>query len=760
MDSGSRIPQQFWCPLIANKKPYLVHNCLLLISALTLLSPIVVSGQDRLSKTDSNASALTERISVTAVRVETPPTIDGQLNDQAWRTAAVVDQFVQRSPVEGAPATENTAVYIAYDDTQMYFGIYAWHSNPSTIRANRVDRDRAYGDDRVAIILDPFMDEQRGYSFGVNPYGVQSDSILGSGGGFRGYGGSAWNALFESAGMLVDDGWTAEIAIPFKSLRYPQRPNEETHRWGLQIEREIRSNNETVTWSPVSTDVMGFLSQMGVLNGMEGLSTQRNLEILPTLTAMQAGKLSDEDQFEINKAQEAGINVKYGLTSNLTLDFTYNPDFSQIESDRPQIDINQRFPLFFSEQRPFFLEGQEIFRVQTWINPLHTRTIVDPRFGAKVTGKLGRMTVGVMMTDDEAPGNIDDQTDPAYGQTAKNLIGRIKYDLYGESFIGALVTNRKFLDTHSRLAAFDGNFRFGQNYAAQYKFLFTNHRDSSDIVRKGHFVDLMVRKSGRHLSWMVATNQLSPDFRTDLGFLRRIDFKRHTGSVSYRFRPESWIVDWGPRIEYDRYSTFSGVLEEETTSLGLGFDFSQNIGINANVNHGMERFLGINFNKTRVSLSSTIGTSRRLFLRGGIRFGDQIRYTENPFLGRSIGFSLSATVRPFSRLQSAISISSSQFVDPKTNTNVFDVKIVRAVTTYQFTRRLLVKNILDYNTFDKVLATNVLVTYRVNAGTVFYVGYDDRYRQRDQVQNDLFVDQGFQRTNRAFFTKMQYLFRY
>ena len=759
MNSAPRIPQQFWCHLIANKKISLVYNYLLLISALALLSPVVVAGQTGLPKTDSNSNALTERVSVTAVRVETPPTIDGQLNDQAWRTASVIDEFVQRIPVEGAPATENTTVYVAYDNTNLYFGIYAWHSNPSAIRANRVDRDRAFGDDRISIIFDPFMDQQRGYSFGVNAYGVQSDAILGSGAGF-GNRDNAWDALFESAGTLVDDGWTAEIAIPFKSLRYPQRPNGEIHSWGLQIERQIRSKNETVTWSPVSTDVMGFLSQTGVLNGMEGLSTQRNLEILPTLTAMQVGALSDEDQFEIAKAKEAGINLKYGLTSNLTLDFTYNPDFSQIESDRPQIAINQRFPLFFPEQRPFFLEGQEIFRLQTWINPLHTRTIVDPRFGAKVTGKVGRMTLGLLMTNDEAPGNIDDPTDPAYNQSAQILTGRLKYELNGESYVGALVTNREFLDTHSRLVALDGNFRYGRNYATQYKLLFTNHRDASGIVKKGYFIDLMARKSGRHFSWMFATNQLSPDFKTDLGFVRRINFRRHLANVAYRFRPENWIVDWGPTIEYDRYTTFSGVLEEETTSLRLGFDFAQNIGFNASVTHGMERFLDTNFKKTRVSLFGTMGTSRRIFLRGGLRFGDQIRYTENPFLGRSVGLSLAATVRPFSRLQSAISLNASRFVDINTNTNIFNVKIIRARTTYQFTKELLVRNILDYNTLDKTLATSVLVTYRVNAGTVFYVGYDDRYHQRDQVQNDVFVDQAFQLTNRAFFTKLQYLFRF
>ena len=319
---------------------------------------------------------LTGRPMVRPPRTERSPTIDGRLDYAAWADAVLVTEFVQLAPLDGAPGTEETEVYIAYDSRNIYLGFYAHYSDPGIIRANRAERDRATGDDAFSVYFDPFLDQQRAYVFTVNAYGIQADSILSAGGRSRRLGGSgrsrgffgpprgdrSWDALFSSAGQIVSDGFTAEIAIPFKSLRYPQRSAETPHRWGFQVARRIRGKGETVVWSPVSRQVAGFLPQMGVLEGMTALSTSRNIEILPTFTGLQVGSLSDTGGFANDDPRpEGGVNFKYGVTSNLTADVTFNPDFSQIESDRPQIEVNQRFALFFPELRPFFLEGAEIF---------------------------------------------------------------------------------------------------------------------------------------------------------------------------------------------------------------------------------------------------------------------------------------------------------------------------------------------------------------------------------------------------------------
>ena len=737
------------------------------------------------------AGILAGRRTVTVVRADDAPRIDGRLDDAVWRRATRITEFVQQSPIEGAPATEDTDIYIAYDSSHLYLGMHAHYSDPGMVRASRVDRDQAgFGDDTISIYFDTFLDQQRAYVFTLNGYGVQGDSLLGSrgggGGGRGGRGGrgggggpggfgvprgdSSWDALFDSGGALVDDGWTAEMAIPFKSLRYPS-VDSQAHRWGLQIARRIRDKDETVVWAPVSRDISGFLPQMGLLDGMSGLSTSRNLEILPTVTAVQVGSLDTATgRFPEESQPEGGVNLKYGLTSNLTLDFTYNPDFSQIESDQPQIEVNQRFPLFFSELRPFFLEGQEIFNLPGPVNFVHTRTIVDPRYGGKVTGKVGKTTLGVLFANDEAPGNVDDAADAAFGKTANVLIARARYDLYAESHIGAIVTDREFLDGYSRLGGVDGQFRLSDTTSIGFRAITTQNRDLDLVDTSGHMFDLGMRSQGRNLNFFVAGYTIDPEFNTDVGFVRRRDIKAITSRLGYRWWPESWLINWGPEANYGRNYNFEDTLENETARLGVNFSFARNIRINASVNRDMERFGEINFNKTRYGIGGNVNTFQAVSLGAFFSVGDEIRYSDTPFLGRGAGGGLFMTLRPFSRLQSQINIDTSRLRDPLDDTAVFDVKIYRAQTTFQFTDRLLLRNIMEYNTFDHTVGANVLFTYRVNSGTVFFIGYDDRYQQGNLILDadddpayfgsPTFFTSDLLRTNRAFFTKISYLFRY
>ena len=716
------------------------------------------------------------RPTINAVRTSTPPDVDGRLDDVVWRNAVRITEFVQTTPVEGAPATEDTEVYIAYDNSDIYFGFYVHYSDPSLIRANRVDRDRIMFDDKMSVYFDTFLDQQRAFVFSVNGYGIQGDSLMGGRGGFGGGGGrggggfggvprgdSSWDALFDSAGGLVADGWTAEISIPFKSLRYPSRGSGEPHTWGLQIARSIGSKDETVVWSPVSRGISGFLTQMGVLQDMTSLSTSRNLEILPTFTGIQVGSLdTTTGVFADNDvAPEGGINVKYGVTSNLTADFTVNPDFSQIESDRPQIEVNRRFPLFFSELRPFFLEGQEVFSTRGPANLVHTRTIVDPRYGGKLTGKVGKMTLGVLVADDEAPGKRDDPADPAFGQTAQFFIGRVRYDMYSESYIGAIVTDREFMDAYSRVAGIDGRFRLGQTNDFDFRLVQSSTRGEDGTELSGPTFNARFGHNGRNLRYSVSHSSVDPDFRTETGFVRRTDTRNTNTNASYRWWPESWLVNWGPRVGYSRNYNFDGVLEDEGIDGGLNFSFARNIGVGINANRDMARFGGINFWGWQYRTFFQVNTSRVVGVGGGFNWGDQINFfSVPPFLGRSTGGRAMIFLRPFSRLQSNISANLSRLVDPRTDAEVFDVKIFRTETTYQFTERLLLRNIMEYNTFDRRLDANLLVTYRVNSGTVFFVGYDDHYEQGNRIDPLLFPTNEFRQTNRAFFTKFSYLFRY
>ena len=479
------------------------------------------------------------------------------------------------------------------------------------------------------------------------------------------YGDPSWDALFDSAGTLVADGWTTEMAIPFKSLRYPAVGNQ-AHRWGFQIVRRIREKDETAVWSPMSRDVSGVLTQMGLLEGISGLSTSRNLELLPTVTAVQVGSLdTTSGGFPKTSQPEGGLNLKYGLTSDLTLDFTYNPDFSQIESDRPQIEVNQRFPLFFSELRPFFLEGQEIFSLPGPVNFVHTRTIVDPRYGGKVTGKVGNTTVGLLFANDEAPGHLDDATDRAYGKTANVVIGRVRYDLYAESHIGLILTDREFLDGYSRAAGAAGQFRLGQTGQLNFIAFQTLNRDQAGDETTGPAWGVFLQQNGRNLRFSTFNGSTHPDLRSDLGFIRRVDTHTHRDTVAYRWWPESWLINWGPRFTYERIWDFDGVLQDQRFDTGLNFTFARNLTAGLVAERALERFADVEFWKWNYGATLGVNASRLVGVTGRLEWGDQIFFGDSPFLGRGARVGLNVTLRPMARLQSDINLDTSRLIDTR-----------------------------------------------------------------------------------------------
>ncbi len=780
----------------------------LVMGVLLILMPSKVAGQDQGgaertpvrdpvrdvdAKADVNEGADTDlentglvpgRPTVRPTRTDTPPDIDGRLDDEVWKTAALITEFVQQSPLDGAPATEKTEVYIAYDANNLYFAFYAHYEDPSIMRANRVDRDRAQSDDLITVYFDTFLDQQGGYDFDVNAYGVQGDGVISAGGGgFGGRGGGgggsggriphadrSWNALFETGAQIVHDGFTAEMAIPFKSLRYPSRARDVAHRWGFQIVREVKGKDqENQVWAPMSRDESSFFTQMGVLDGMVNLSTSRNIEVLPTFTTIRYGGIDPTIPafVHLDTNPDAGVNVKYGITSNLTADFTVNPDFSQIESDRTQIEVNQRFPIFYPELRPFFVEGAEIFNFIGPVTLVHTRTMVDPDYGAKLTGKVGSLSLGVLAANDRAPGKVEDELDRAFGRYAKTFISRIRYDLYSESNIGAIFTDREFLDGYSRLFGVDSNFRLNRTTSVGGRAIRTWLQDPGGVERTGHLLDANIRQSGRNLSWFLAAYQLSPDFGTDVGFVRRTDERRFFSNISYRFWPEGRIINWGPRVMVSRNWDFNGVLQDRGLGLGLNFSLAGNISFSADMNRNMERFLETNFDKTRFSVRGNVNANRSLSFGANIRVGDQILYTLNPELGYQVAWSVNANVRPTSSISARLNLSTTRLTID--GIEEFDVKILRATTTYQVTDKFGIRNITEFDSLNKKLDFNLLGTYRINAGTVFYLGYDDHYRRANLIEGDpngdgieeqLFFTGNLVRTNRAIFVKLQYLLRY
>jgi hypothetical protein len=753
-----------------------------------ILMPGNVAGQDQGEderRALEDGGLVPGRPTVRPTRTDTAPEIDGRLDDEVWRTAALITEFVQQSPLDGAPATEETEVYVAYDSENIYLAFYAHYEDPSIMRANRVDRDRAQTDDLITVYFDTYLDQQRGYNFDVNGYGVQGDGII-SAGGLRGRGGGrgggaasrgglppadrSWNALFETGGRIVADGFTAEMAIPFKSLRYPSRERDQPHRWGFQIVREVKNKDqENQVWAPMSRGVSSFFQQMGVLEGMVNLSTSRNIEVLPTFTAIEHGTLDATVPGFAHTAtdQDAGVNLKYGVTSTLTADFTVNPDFSQIESDQAQIEVNQRFPLFFPELRPFFLEGAEMFNFLSPVTFIHTRTIVDPDYGAKLTGQVGAMSIGVLAANDIAPGKVDDELDPAFGRSANTFIGRARYDLYAESNVGVIFTDREFMSGYSRILGADGNFRLSRTVTLRAVGVGARNLDSDGVEsRNGHMVGTLLRQSGRNVNWSMNAYEITPDFDTDVGFVRRTDERRASGNIGYVFWPNGRIVNWGPRINVLRNWDFDRLVQDKRVGLGLNFLLAGNISLSGNYDREMERFGGIDFDKNRFSARAS-KNSRSYSFDVNFNIGDQIRFSADPRLGDQFGWGVNAQVRPTTNISTQLSLNATRLTID--GVEAFDVKIVRGTTTYQVTEKLGFRNILEFNSLYETVDVNLLATYRVNAGTVFFIGYDDHYMQADLIEGDrdgdgideqLFFNKDLRRTNRAIFMKLQYLLRY
>ena len=726
-------------------------------------------------------------------RTNNPPEIDGRLDDSVWETATHISDFVQIAPIEGAPGTEETEVWMAYDSDHLYFAFYAHYTRPETMRINRADREEIRGDDRMSILFDPFLDQQRAYQFEVNGYGVQADSLVNAdgstgfsrssasgsasrGSGPRRSGGSgmsssgqfgirgddSWNALFDSGGQVVADGWTAEMRIPFKSLRYPSRAAGVGHRWGFQITRVIRDKSEAQSWSPISRGVAGQLTQFGTLEGLSDMSLSRNLELLPEVTGFRLGSLDtgSGEYSTDDPTGELGFGVKYGLTPNLTADMTYNPDFSQIESDRPQIETNQRFALFYPEQRPFFLEGQEIFQTATPLTLVHTRTIVDPRFGGKLTGKVGQTTLGVVVADDEAAGRLDDTAHPLYGTSAQTVLGRARYDFYAESYLGAIMTAREFGADYNRVAGVDGRFRLGRTHRISFLAAGSETEDETLGSLSGGAFEADFSKQGRNVSYNIAHSRIDPGFLTSTGFLPRVDLQQTSGTAGYRWWPESNLMTWGPSVTYLRLYDHSGLLQDEQIQAMANFSFRNNMAITGMVNRDLERYGAIDFRKTGFGFFGVM-SARILSIYGGYNWGDGILYdSDSPYLGWSTVGNVNFRFQPTSRLRTEFNMVSSDFVEPISQTDIFNVKIFRTRTTYQFTDRLLARYIMEHNTAAATLGNNVLFTYRVNAGTVIFLGYDDRYRQGMLIDSLLFPTTELLRTNRAFFGKISYLFRY
>lgn len=506
---------------------------------------------------------------VTIPRFESSPVIDGKLDEEVWKNAVVLKNFYQIQPGDNTPPSRQTEVLLGFDPKFLYIAFKAT-DEPDKIRSTVAKRDNIFNDDYVGFFLDTFNDQRKAFEVFFNPLGIQADGILTEG---RGEDFSV-DLLLESKGIIHETGFNVEIAIPFKSLRFEAGKGK---LWGAHFFRRIkRFENELNSWMPFNRSIDGNMNQAGHLTGLEGISVERTIELIPSLTVGQNSRFvrsfqplvaSTDPGRIVNEpvTLDLGLTAKFIPSSAVTMDLAINPDFAQVEADQLVVTANQRFPIFFPEKRPFFLEGIDIF--QTPITAVHTRSIVDPDVAVKTTGKTGRNTFGLMVASDNGPGNLsaDDRgslngclerraLDPRVVCNNERFLDknayigvlRLKRDIGKENTLGMVATSYNFIDKHNQVLGIDGRFRLDKQTTLTFQTLGTTSRnfffdpnDGETRYRTGNGFGYTTsyNVSGRNWGWELYGEGFTQDYRADVGFFQRTNSNFNSFFIRYNSDP-------------------------------------------------------------------------------------------------------------------------------------------------------------------------------------------------------------------------------
>jgi Domain of unknown function (DUF5916)/Carbohydrate family 9 binding domain-like len=542
---------------------------------------------------DTTSGAPRARPTVTIPRVEAEVTIDGNLDEAPWEQAARLTGFYQYEPVDSRPAEERTEVRVWYAPSAIYFGILAYDRVPGAIRATRADRDEIDSDDHVIIYLDTFSDRRRAFFFAVNPLGIQQDGVRSEGAASAGniFGGSVDrnpDYLYESRGRVTDSGYVVEVKIPFKSLRYPGNGPQS---WGINFLRRTQRTGYNDTWTDVRRASASFLLQAGTIDGLHDLQRGLVVEAQPFVTASANGlRDAGTGAFEREDVDpEAGLNLRLGLT-NISLDATLNPDFSQVESDVSQVTVNQRFALFFPEKRPFFLEGIELFSTSNQL--VYTRQIANPIVGTKLTGKFGNFGVAYLAALDQ----VDEDGDGDDENVLFN-VARLRRDFGSNSLAGVTITDRSVFGTsnYNRVVAGDVRYVFARLYYFEAQLGGSWDRSGGADQLSSPLWKLEYDRTGRSWGFNYQINAIGEDFRTRSGFVNRNNivtaraFNRLSWYGARGALLENVTTRFGPNRIW-RYGDIFGDAIEGSEEIGTTFQFRGGWTIETDINRAFVDF--------------------------------------------------------------------------------------------------------------------------------------------------------------------------
>jgi len=699
-------------------------------------------------------------------RTDAAPVIDGKLDDPVWRQATRFDRFVTFKPDFGKPTSEATVTLVAYDRKNIYFAFDCRDSKPAKIKAAMSKRDGIDMDDWIGVVLDTFGDQQSGYLFEVNPLGVQLDGMINA----DGNGDSSFDTVWRSRGQIHESGYSAEVAVPFKSLRYPFR---KTLTMGLLVSRYIGRKSEQTSFPELSPEGGAIMAQSQRIE-LSDIQFERPVEFIPAVTFNQTDSHRDGAMGRIGRDTDFSLTGKVGLTSNLTLDAAYNPDFSQVETDAGQIDVNLRYSVYYPEKRPFFLEGMENFGFATAMeqNPVgavaYTRTVVDPLLGLKLTGKIGsRNVLSGIFALDEFPGTIaaEEGDGERAGRDAAFTILRYKRQLRRDSFIGGFFTNRSFAGDRNSVAGVDGRWRLNNTSFLEYGALGSLSREAgSGSDRGGHYLGLRYNYSDRHWNVDLGFLDLSGNFRVDTGYVTRTGITMVPAFVMYAFYPKSSFfqrVDafWWSYHLRDKPST----LFETYNHLVLRLNMPRQSQVRFDAILGNEVFAGERFSLSGWRVRGYTQILKQVYLQGGYRRSDRIYYDEQaPFQGRGNTADLYLQYQPTGKLNTSLGLSYYDFFRSSDGAKVYAYTIWRGHAAFQANRCLFFRGIVEYNHYWKKINADFLASFTYIPGTVIYAGYGSAFEkvkwgseEREYVPGDDYLQ-----TRRSFFFKASYLWRF
>ena len=739
---------------------------------------------------DSSEFKPNTELNVTVPRINSPAIeIDGSLSEQAWKKAQRFDNFSEVDPGDNTKPSVNTVAYVFYDDDNIYIGFKCYETDIKSIRKTFTSRDMIFSDDWAGFFFDPYNEKKQAYELIVNPYGIQADLMWNAPGSED----ETFDMIWYSEAKINSDSWTAEMVIPFKSIRFP---NKSEQTWNFLLFRNHpRKNREQISWSPISRDDPTLFTKAAKMSGLSNIKGGNNLEILPYALGSQTGYISDnsnaDSEFNNEKVKgQFGLNVKYGITSNLTSDLAVNPDFSQVESDAAQVDVNNTFALFYPEKRPFFIEGNDIFKSPMRI--VYTRSINNPLFAFKLSGKIGRTDVGYTVAyDQNSPFIVPFQEYSDFissGRTSLSNILRLKQAIgSNDSYIGMIYTDRQVnkdskqvfdVDGYNRVFGFDGNFRFLDNYSITFQSLrlfsreinypqysntdkfdgdkYTAALDGEYFAGFSNYISF--DRSARHWNFNFTYDDASPVSRQDDGFNSNNDFRRIQTSQAYMFYPESWLIKrFQPSMfGYLRYD-HEGKIKEQFANASIWLRFPLQISANLGFFLVNNEYFGGIFHEGVRRASINVDFSTLSWLRGGfyVSSGRSIVREQNSYIGWVNNLELWGTIKPLDRLTLENSYVYYELLEKYAGSKIFAGYIFRNKTNIQVTKNLSARLVFQYDTFSGNFNFSPLISYKINPFTIFYIGstydYNELMTQSSVSKNVL--------TDRQYFLKLQYLWR-